>query len=279
MSAVIETIAGTHKGSVHWIEKSVVRLGNGDDCELQLDDPGIVGHAATVRFRNGQYTIYNRSDAPLRIGDHSLESEGSAHWKNGDTLSIGDGIALRLVIDGDPSPSTRRDDEVLRSYQEKRNEELRLKSVQAAIDAENAAAELVPEKPKANKSGWGNGLAVLALIVVLLGLLGLFGYLVIESGRPDRPAFNPRSVGRSLLARSSELPPTLVPLIQEAQQSVEMLNPEMAKIRLARLQSELDRLEAEGVELMIGTGKNRVRFDESLHAYINEYLSQLETAK
>lgn len=279
MSAVIETIDGSRKGSVHWIEKAVVRLGNGEDCELQLEDPGIVGHAATIRFRNGQYTVYKRGDTALRVGEQQIDGEGSAHWRNGETLTIGDRVALRLVVDGDPAPSMRKDDEVLRSYQEKRNEELRLKSVQAAIAAETAAAEVVTEKRPAKKSAMASWMALLALSLVLFGLLGWFGSMVVDSKKPARPPFNPRNVGRNLLARSSEIPPSLVPLLQEAQQSVEMLNHDMARIRLARLQSELDRLDAAGVELMIGTGKERVSFEESLRAYINEYLAQLESTK
>ena len=274
MSAVIETLVDQQIRDRFWIEKNVVRLGRGADCDVAVDQPGIPSHLATVRFRNGQYAIYNRSGRRMSVADREIGAEGSGDWFAGELLQITPEIALRLLIDGSPAPSCQPDNEMLESYQQKRAEELRVKSVQQQQEVEAA------EQTEAPVSGRSSNLFPL-LVAILLGLLligmaSVFGFLVLRNAMPAKPSFQPQAVAKSLLARSSELPPQLVQLLQEAQQSVELLDRDLGKERLLRLQSELQRLKADGADLTVSQGSQRVSYEDALRSYINLYLSQLE---
>ncbi len=280
MSAVIETIVNDQLQKTFWIEKGVTRIGSGADCDLRLDG-SVPSHLATLRFRNGEYVLYNRGGSMLDVGGRPIDSDGSGPWRTRERVSLTRELSLQLVVDGNPAPSPCPDTAMLETYQRKRQEERRLKSVHAAEVAEEAAEALAVSEKTAGRSSATSAAApgILLLGAVLLGLAGFAGWLILDAQRGGGGGFDPRGVANNLLARSEELPPQLVHLLQETQQSVELLDAEMARSRLHRLRTELERLKADGVDLTIageGEGAARVSYEEALRAYINEYLSLLE---
>jgi hypothetical protein len=245
---------------------------------LKFEQADVPGHVATVRYRSGEYVVYNRSGETLTLANRSIASDESGSWHANEMLSIGPAVSLKLVINGSAAPCPRADTEMLESYQQKRQEERRLKSVQDTEEKARADEERANEKSKTAKKSSGGFSAFVALLLgfVLVGLLVFAGYLVLTSNRRAPSTFNPSGVANQLLQRSSELPPRLVSLLQETQQSVELLDRDMARERLLRLRSELERMKADGVELTIADGDGRVSYEDALHSYINDYLSQLD---
>lgn len=275
MSAIIESFIEDTSLVDYWIEKGVFRVGRGSDCDCRIDHADVPEHLGTVRFRNGQYVFYNRGGSDLTIGDRVAESGSSETWHANEIMTVTPEVSMRLVVDGDPAPSARPDNAMLESYQQKRREERRLKSVQdeeAQKEIANAA-----KADRAARSNSGGGLAMVAsmLAVTLLLLAGVFAWLISTSGQPDQPVFNPLRVAKSLLKHSADLPPQLVTLLQETQQSVELGDSKLGKTRLLRLQAELERLKADGVVLTVTQGDTQVGYEDALRAYINAYLAQL----
>lgn len=273
MSAIIELWIDGEVQRDFWIEKKVIRLGSGSDCDLRIDDPAVSSHLGTLRFRNGAYVFYNRSGDALQIGGQPVESDGSAKWNSDESLECSDGLNLQLRIDGDPSPTPQQDNEVLEYIQEQREEEQRLKSVQ---DAE-AAKELEQESvATTGRSGNQNLIGVFLLGIAAIGLLGLAAFWMLMPEHSSKPGFRATRVVNKLLPHASQLPPRLVQMMQEAQQSVVLGDAVMGKQRLHRLQAELDSLKASGDPLTIDQNGKQISYEEALRAYINEYLSQLE---
>jgi hypothetical protein len=275
MSTVIESWAGDENRDAYWIEKKVLRLGSGADCDLRVDDPAVPKHLATVRFRNGQYVLYNRSGKELQIADRRVAPNGSATWHANEELVLTADTTLRLIVDGSPDPVPQPDNEVFQTIQARRNEERRLKSVQET----EAIEEATDEKTNAANSTLSPQtlIGIFLLGLAALAVLALAAFWFLEPGAAStKSSFNPARVVKNLLPYSSELPPRLVTLMQEAQQSVELGDPELGKMRLHRLLSELNTMKAGSENLSITQNGNEVDYEKALRAYINHYLAQLD---
>jgi hypothetical protein len=108
MSAKLVVVAGKQPGQEYWIESEVLRIGSEPPCEIRLPDPGVPAHAATLEFRDDGYKVYNRSAGPLSLDSQLLAPRApAAAWSAGKDLYLSDELALRLVIDGDPTPAKR----------------------------------------------------------------------------------------------------------------------------------------------------------------------------
>src|SRR4051812_40872103 len=105
MPAKLVIASGPGQGSEFYIQDLVVRIGSGHQCEWQLADPRLAGHAATLEFRDGGYKLYNRSMDPVRVADQTLRLREWASWQAGDEADFGHGVVLRLEVDGDPAPA------------------------------------------------------------------------------------------------------------------------------------------------------------------------------
>ena len=274
MSAIIELWIDDEVQSDFWIEKNVTRLGSGSDCDLQIDDASVPSQLGTIRFRNGSYVFYNRSGQPLQVGEQTIDSDGSAKWQSSERVELTDGLSLQLRVEGDPRPTPRSDNQVFEQIQEKRHEEQRLKSVQDAETAKELEQELAETVSSSSSNQRLIGVFLFGLAVI--GLLGLAAFWLLLPPPSSKSGFRATRVVKNLLPLASQLPPRLVQMMQEAQQSVELGDQVMGRDRLKRLQAELDSLKASGVSLTINQNGQQVSYEEALRAYINEYLAQLE---
>ncbi len=274
MSAIIEIWIDDEVQSDFWIEKTVTRLGSSDDCDLRIDASSVPSNLGTVRFRNGKYVFYNRSGAALQIGENRVDKDASLSWQPNQKMEFADGHVLQLRVEGDPRPSPKQDNRVLDYIREQRHEEQRLKSVQDQAAAEELEQQSVQTVGSVRKNQ--NAIGVFLFGLAAIGLLALGAIWLLPSGNSGSSSFRATQVVKTLLPHASELPPRLVQMMQEAQQSVELGDPVLGKQRLQRLQAELDSLKANGVQLTIDQNGQPVSYEEALRAYINEYLAQLE---
>lgn len=107
MPAKIVVVEGEKTGTAWWVEDEVVRIGSGPQCQIRLEHPGVAPHAATLEFSEGRYNLYNRCDRPIRLGGRDVGSGASLPWAGGRDLVPAEGLAVRLVVDGDPAPAKR----------------------------------------------------------------------------------------------------------------------------------------------------------------------------
>lgn len=107
MPAKLIVADGPLAGGELWIEYEVARLGSDSGCELQLDDPSVDSHAATIRYADKRYTVYNRSRAPLQIDALVVAPGESGVWRSGTSLFFGGGTVLTLETSGDGAPARR----------------------------------------------------------------------------------------------------------------------------------------------------------------------------
>lgn len=168
MPARIVIISGPEADREFQIEKTVLRVGSRDDCDLRLID--VEPHVATLRFIDGRYTILNRSGRPVSIGDKVATTGGSVAWNNGEILELGPNIAGRLIVEGDPTPTKIWTEEVGFG---KLDEEFEEKYGVVA------ASKSLPQEPTPSSETSKNTklveLAVIGACVVLLPLILVFG--------------------------------------------------------------------------------------------------------
>jgi hypothetical protein len=105
MSAKLVVTRGRLAGTEYAITEEVSRVGSAPTCELRLVDDRVAAHLATLEFRDGEYRLHNRSDQSLRVNGRTLQRRQSSPWRDGEVASQGDGLALRLHIEGDPAPA------------------------------------------------------------------------------------------------------------------------------------------------------------------------------
>lgn len=103
MPAKIVIVSGPDKGREISVESRVTTIGGHPGSEIRLQ--GQADTVATLRFRAGLYTVFNRCDVPLELTGQELSRDGSAVWKNGHELVLPGGSVLKLSIQGDPEPA------------------------------------------------------------------------------------------------------------------------------------------------------------------------------
>lgn len=77
------------------ISHPVCRIGS--DPNLELCIKGLDGHAATLRISNGKRILYSRSPMLIRVGRKKVHTDQSVEWLEGEEVSIGDQVRLRVV--------------------------------------------------------------------------------------------------------------------------------------------------------------------------------------
>lgn len=88
-----------------WIESDVTRIGSAPDAELQI--AGVEPQLATVRYRDGHYQVYRRSNRPLVLGGRPLPVNEPVPWPPGLILGIADSVSLVLTVEANPAPAPR----------------------------------------------------------------------------------------------------------------------------------------------------------------------------
>jgi hypothetical protein len=104
MPAQIIVEAGARPGE-YPIEQEVVLLGKDGSCAARPAELAAVGHAATLEYRQGRYTVYNRLPQAMQLGTQALAVRGSREWRAGERLYLSDAVVLRLEVEGDPAPA------------------------------------------------------------------------------------------------------------------------------------------------------------------------------
>ena len=107
MPAIIRILSGPGTGREHWIESPVLRIGSHPDADLCIPNPAISSHAITLEFRNKQYVVHNRSEQAFFVGKRSVEKNSKATWAGGEELEFPGVAVLTLLVDRDPSPSSK----------------------------------------------------------------------------------------------------------------------------------------------------------------------------
>ena len=88
-----------------WIESDITRIGAAADAELRIDK--VEPLLATVRYRDGQYLVYRRSNQALLLGGRALPLNEPIPWPPGLILAIGDRLSLVLTVEANPAPAPR----------------------------------------------------------------------------------------------------------------------------------------------------------------------------
>lgn len=99
MSLKITVATGLTAGTKYPVEKQVVRIGAGSQCDICLPVSDLAAHAATVEFRNDKPVVYNRCRRSIQIGDTELVPGEQANWPLGRELLLADGAVLVLEDD------------------------------------------------------------------------------------------------------------------------------------------------------------------------------------
>jgi hypothetical protein len=168
MAAKLVVVSGKQPGAEYWIESEVLRIGSEPPCEIRLPDSGVPAHAATLEFRDDGYAVYNRSDGPLSLDHRPLAPRAAAaRWPAGKDLYLSDELALRLVIEGDPTPAKRAAPRAATALEE-----------EAAAQEGEAAALTAEEEAKKNKN-------LQAVLVLVLAALAIAVLLVVSQSSTD----------------------------------------------------------------------------------------------
>jgi hypothetical protein len=104
MPAFIHIVSGTSSGERLQLTEEVSRLGSDPGCSLWIDEPSLAALALTIRYKDGQYTVYNRTGGTISVAGRVVESNRNGPWRNGEELRIGDALAMQLLLEGEGRP-------------------------------------------------------------------------------------------------------------------------------------------------------------------------------
>ncbi len=107
MGARILVHTGIAAGTVHWIERKVVRIGSDPIMEITIPSDQLAGHALTLEYRDGAYYVHNRSTEMVHLGGRTIAQNATDRWSDTDLLECSGAIQLALELDRDPAPTMR----------------------------------------------------------------------------------------------------------------------------------------------------------------------------
>ncbi len=107
MGARILIQSGVGAGTCHPINRNVLRIGNGPDMDLTLPYEELASHTLTLEYREGGYTVHNRTNAAINLGGRTLHPKAADRWFDTDLLTLPGEIQLAIEFDEDPSPATK----------------------------------------------------------------------------------------------------------------------------------------------------------------------------
>jgi len=102
MPSRIVVLTGRESNREIEIEAPVVSIGGDSACEICLvgESPTL----ATLRFRDGNFVIYNRTKATFSVDGTDLAPDATLSWRSGKIVQFASGTRLRLESSGDPRP-------------------------------------------------------------------------------------------------------------------------------------------------------------------------------
>tara|TARA_R110002049_G_scaffold4601_4_gene31974 strand:+ start:253570 stop:254370 length:801 start_codon:yes stop_codon:yes gene_type:complete len=170
MGARVLVQSGITSGSVHWIERKVVRIGSDPAMEITIPSDQVAPHALTLEYRDSGYHVHNRSPGMIHLGGSVIAQNASGRWADADLLEIAGSVQLALELDDDAAPSPRpaagtRNDENVRQPIAAAQPTHAL--AQAASVASSQVAGAAPKKSDSTITQ----IAVIIVCVVLGGLL------------------------------------------------------------------------------------------------------------
>lgn len=99
-------ITGKESGSYEvTITKPFLTIGSDVSSDLRFGSAGISQHAASIRFREGEYLLFNRSLENASIDGVRLRVDTSVKWDPGTVLRFANGETIELIVEGDPAPN------------------------------------------------------------------------------------------------------------------------------------------------------------------------------
>ena len=228
MPAKITIQNGIAAGTSHWIEKPVIRIGSAPTADVCVPSATVSPHAITLEYRDGQYRIYNRSQANIVVGEQAIPPQQSAIWQTSEIVQLND-VALRLDTDLDPTPMTMISSPVLEDEYQEESSDDEVVSPQSHLDSAPAAAATD------NSKFW------VQLAVTVLCLLGCVVLLARESLKDNtvdrRTAPNFTQVVRQ--ATAAQTKPELIRRLQHAESAMVRGNKKTARERFGRLRDDL----------------------------------------
>ncbi|MEM9586576.1 MAG: hypothetical protein AAGA03_04790 [Planctomycetota bacterium] len=105
MGARILIQSGIAAGTSHWIERSVIRIGNDPGMDLTIPSDSLAPHSLTVEYRGGSYRVHNRSTDPVFLGGRTVAPNQSDTWIDSDLLELPGPVQLAIECDADPTPA------------------------------------------------------------------------------------------------------------------------------------------------------------------------------
>ncbi|MDB5341252.1 MAG: hypothetical protein JWN70_6871, partial [Planctomycetaceae bacterium] len=88
MSAKLVITEGDPVGKEIPIQFSVLRIGSGASCEVQVR--GIADVAATLRYDQGRYQLLNRGTTPIHLDGDAIDPQKSKLWLHQGQLRLSD---------------------------------------------------------------------------------------------------------------------------------------------------------------------------------------------
>jgi hypothetical protein len=96
----IDTNAGPLDSVV--IHEAVTRIGADPTCQVSVPLPA--AHAATIRYEDGIYAVYNRGQSALNLYGTAIRQGEHIEWSDGEALDMGHGVVVTLHLAGNGAP-------------------------------------------------------------------------------------------------------------------------------------------------------------------------------
>lgn len=230
MANAIEILNGISQGTRFWLEKRVVRIGSDPGADLCIPSAELPPIAATLEFREGDWTIHDRSGQGVTPSEAESGAQESVLWQSGKVIELCDRTQLRLCVYGEagpaPQPSLASKFEAL-SGQGVRSPALETASRHGTAVARGSAA-----------AKWGQ------YVVIAVCLLGCAGLILWQPGdnAPGKAAPNFQSLIEEAIG-SKSTSQVLVQRLQYAQAAFGRGDRELAREWFRKLRDDLLRQE------------------------------------
>ena len=237
MGARLVVQSGVSAGSVHWIERNVVRVGSSAKSDMCIPSTEVDEHALTVEFRQGGYFVYSRSREPCYLSGQVLQRNQPHQWHDTDLVELPGGVQLSLDCDQDPTPGPPPASQPSWMAEETVEEEVGHSS---SVSDSSTSAHLLDETNASKPQSNGKALQWLVILFCVVGSIGLLALdqLDFDAEQVEQLSFD--SVVREALLDGAEVDGGLIASLQKAEVSMLRGNIEKARAQYARLHRLLE---------------------------------------
>ncbi len=220
-----------------WVEKPYLKFGADPSCDLIVMEN--IEAQGSVRFKEGQYWLFNDSAAAMTLAGRPVERGTTHAWTHGERVRFPDGIEFLLIVEGDPAPARRSVERTITAPPPARSPEIGLE-----VEA-NAA----PAEPASTDSRKGvSSTEVMQLGVTLLCIAAFVSFMVIgvrnKNTRKDAGADEFSSLVELGLSdqtpSASNMHPALVRRLQMAEGAIRHGNVTVGLEQFRQLKTYLD---------------------------------------